>query len=271
MEFGYTTSGILFFIVSIFTLFCVSWYFFQEAPYFYQNEHYNRIPKKIWTYQDSETPTHLQEECYRSWRMYHPDYEIYILTPKTYQGYIQIPERQSIALWRDRERWEEILTLYTLSEHGGLWLDSHTKLHGSVNQWLFPKFGECSAFYWKTYTISNTEPFIDRRCIAANRDSLFIRRWKEEVERLIQYPSIDKYLRSIYTSTPLTQFTHPEEWVLSFSLQHELLKRPYPMESILLQPVEDGPMKHYEEGRGDKKKAINIGLLSKRSIVFLEE
>ena len=57
----------------------------------------------------------------------------------------------------------------------------------------------------------------------------------------------------------------------SFSLQHELLKNPYPMESILLQPIENGPMEHYEKGKGDKKKAISIGLQSMKPIVFLEE
>jgi hypothetical protein len=271
MEWGYSTMGISFFVLAILTLFCVSWFFFRESPYFHQNEHYNKIPKKIWTYQDSETPTRLQEHCYHTWKKYHPDYEIIILTPKTSKGYVQIPERASVPLWRDRERWEEALCLYTLAEHGGLWLDSRTQLHGSVNYWLFPKFGECSLFYWKQHTKKETEPFVDRRCIAANRDSLFIKRWKEEVERLLGHPSVESYLRSIFTSTPLDDFSFPAEWLTSFSLQHELLKRPYPMESILLQPVENGPMEHYEHGRGDKKKAMEIGLKSTKPIVFLEE
>ena len=271
MDWGYTTTGIFFFVLAILSLYGVSWYLFRESPSFHQNEHYHRVPKKIWTYQDSETPTRLQSLCYESWRTHQPTYDIIILTPQTYQGYVRIPERPSVPLWRDKERWEEALCLYTLAEHGGLWLDSRTRLNGPVTHWQFPKFGECSLFYWKDHTRDKAQPFVDRRCIAANRDSLFIQKWKEEIERLLGHPSVEAYLRSIYTSTPLNTFTFPAEWMSSFSLQHALLQHPYPMESIILHSVEDGPMKHYHEGRGDKKKAIDIGLRSTHPIVFLEE
>jgi hypothetical protein len=107
--------------------------------------------------------------------------------------------------------------------------------------------------------------------MAANRESLFMKRWKTEVERLTGYSSVSTYLASLTTNTPLSDFTFPAEWMASFSLQHVLHQRPYPMESIILHPIEDGPMAHYEEGRGDKKKAMEIGLRSKRPIVFLEE
>jgi hypothetical protein len=271
MEWGYTTSGLLFFVLSILILFAVSFYRYREAPNFHQNEQYVQLPKKIWTYHDTETPTPLQQLCYETWMIHHKDYEIVILTPKTYQGFVRIPERSSVPLWRDRQRWEEALCLYTLAEHGGLWLDSRTKLQGPVSHWLFPHYAECSVFYWKQHTHNTLQPFIDLRCVGANRDSLFIRRWKTEVARLTGYPSVAAYLSSLTTSTPISDFTFPAEWMASFSLQHVLHHQPYPMESIILHPIEDGPMAHYEDGRGDKKKAMEIGLRSKRPIVFLEE
>ncbi len=271
MEWGYTTSGLLFFVLSILILFTVSFYRYREFPHFHQNEQYNQLPKKIWTYHDSETPTKLQQQCYSSWRAHHPTYEIIVLTPKTYQGYVVIPERSSVPLWRDRERWEEALSLYALAEHGGLWLDSQTLLNAPVSEWLFPRFGECSMFQWDSRTKQPLQPFIDHRCIAANKDSRLIQQWKDELLRLLAYSSTDSYLQSLTVSTPLDTVAFPADWLSSFALQHILHYRPYPMESIILHSIEKGPMAHYEEGKGDKKKAVDAGLHSKQPIVFFED
>ena len=84
--------------------------------------------------------------------------------------------------------------------------------------------------------------------------------------RLLAFPSVEAYVRSLPP-----ELTLPAEWVMPLALQHSLLQPPYPMESIHLRAVEDGPIRHLYEARGDPKKAEAIALHpdATEPIVFL--
>jgi hypothetical protein len=84
--------------------------------------------------------------------------------------------------------------------------------------------------------------------------------------RLLGFSSTEAYLKSISTETPLSTFTFPVDWTMTLALQHALLKRPYPMESIQFHPLEAGPLRHEQE-----KKATSLALRpdSQEPMVFL--
>lgn len=258
----------------------INWKLYHKLPIFSKERENYRIPKKIWTYHRGETPTYFEAWCLESWRRLHPDFEICVLTPVTWKGYTRIPNPETDApLLRDPDRWEEALQLHVLEEHGGVWLDSHVYLRECLEDWLFPRHGECAGFHYTSkdyiFIVSQEKqkpdhhvPLVDRRCLGAEKGNPLLRQWRDEYMRLLSFPSVEAYLKSIYTATSLEQFTFPVDWVMPLALQHVLLKKPYPMESFLLHSSEEGPLKHEMHGRGDKKKAEDIGKQSKERIVF---
>lgn len=271
-------SSLLGFIVFMICILGMSWKYYEKAPSFSKNRENYRIPKTIWTYHRKESPTPLQSWCMESWHRHHPDFQIRILTPTTWKGYVRIVDPDTEApLLRDQDRWEEALELHVLEEHGGVWLDAHVYLRECLEDWLFPRHAECSGFQYTSeeYTKKQQQqqhiPLMDKRCLASEKRNPLIQQWRDEYMRLLSFSSIEAYLQSIYTSTPLNVFTFPVDWIMPLSLQHVLLKRPYPMESVILHSSEEGPLRHEIQGRGDQKKADEIGKQSAERIVFFKD
>lgn len=229
-------------------------------------------PRILWTYH-ARPPTAQQTLCLETWRKHHPapEWTIHVLTPSTVWGYVQgLPRPDTEApLLRDPDRWEEVIALHTLYEHGGWWLHPSTYLRQPLSRW-FPEQKEVVAF---RYTVPPLEKGIvlDKRAIACRRRHPLIRQWRDEYMRLLGFSSAEAYLRSISTETPLSTFTFPVDWTMVLALQHALLKKPYPMEAIHFHSVESGPLRHEQEARGDPKKAASLALRldSQEPMVFL--
>ena len=229
-------------------------------------------PRILWTYHPTP-PTAQQLHCLETWRKYHPapEWTIHILTPSTVWGYAQgLPRPDTDApLLRDPDRWEEAIALHVLYEHGGWWLHPSTYLRQPLSHW-FPDKKEFVAF---RYTAPPLDKGIvlDKRAIACQRRIPLLQQWRNEYMRLLGFSSIEAYLKSIYTETPYDTFTFPVDWTMTLTLQHALLKKPYPMESVHFHSVEAGPLRHEQEARGDPKKATSFALHpdSQEPMVFL--
>lgn len=239
-------------------------------------------PRILWTYLHQETPTPRQALCIDSWRKHHPapHWSLRILTPKTVYGYLHgLPDlRRDAPLLRDPKRWEEAVALHALIEHGGVWLHPHTRLTQPLHAWLLPGRTEVAAFRYlrPPFSPSPTAPlFLDRRALAAPKGNPFIRRWYTEYMRLLAFPSVEAYLRSLPfpDPSPLSFLPSPSlapDWVMTLALQHALLIQPYPMESVHFHPVEEGPLRHQEDARGDPKKEESLALSAwDRPMIFL--
>ena len=254
----------------ILSIFVISYYY---APPLVRQKTPSSYPTVIWTYH-SATPTPRQSLCLETWRKHHPapEWTIRILTPSTVKGYLHgLPDPYTEApLLRDLDRWEEAIALHVLYEHGGIWLDSHTYLRHSLEDFL-PGHTEVATFRYTIRPFDSTAIVIDKRAIACQRRNPLIKQWLDEYMRLLAFSSVEEYLKSIYTQTPLSTFTFPVDWVMALALQHSLLQNPYPMESVHMYPIETGPLRHEQEARGDPKKAERIALFpdSKEPIVFL--
>jgi hypothetical protein len=161
---------------------------------FYPRAQYNQAPKIIWTYW--EEPDHLDSkkrlseranEAIRSWKQHNPNYEIIVLTKKTYQGYMTIPEeiRAHPAINPDYLR--DLIKLWVLAERGGIWIDPEIVLTKPLDPWLFPKYAEFSGI---------GAEILDPRFMACNRGSIFIKRWRDEFSQIARFPNVDKYVES---------------------------------------------------------------------------
>jgi mannosyltransferase OCH1-like enzyme len=154
------------------------------------------------------------------WRALNPEYKIVILTKKTYQGYVTIPEdlRENPTFVPDH--FPSLLKLWTLAEHGGVWLDPTYPLEKPLDDWLFPKYAEFAG-------IKHDE--ISTRLLAANKGSKFVEAWKKEFSEAVRFPNMEKYMADrakVLSSVP----QEPIQVAVQIILEYER----YPTDSLIL-------------------------------------
>jgi len=204
---------------------------------FMEKAQYNQVPRIIWTYW--EEPDHLDpkkrlseeaKQSIRSWEEHNPNYEIILLTKKTYKGYVTIPEeiRTHPALNPDYLR--DLIKLWILAERGGVWIDPEVILTKPLDPWLFPKYGELSG-------IDLGNHIVDPRFMASNKGAKFITRWRDEYYEIVRFPNVEKYVES----RSIHSIRDPIHNVIQVAC-HLILKT-YPKESILLQKINTVPMR----------------------------
>lgn len=108
-----------------------------------------------------------------------------VLTSKTYKGYVTIPgELVGHPIFTlDKKRFHDLVCLWTLAEHGGVWHSPYKKplLEYDSNK-------EFHGYY--------DAEGIDTRYMECIKSSAFIRAWRDEYSRLAEFPSVERYLQS---------------------------------------------------------------------------
>ena len=165
---------------------------------FMEKGNYNKAPKTIWTYW--EEPEHLDpkkrlsDQAIRSIRSWEdPEYEIVVLTKKTYKGYVTIPEEIRAHPALNPDYLCDLIKLWILAERGGVWIDPEIPLTKPLA--LFSRYGEFAAVIDQTATTDPTHPVIDPSIMACNKGSIFMKKWRDEFSEIIQFPNVDQYLQ----------------------------------------------------------------------------
>lgn len=196
--------------------------------WFYPKPQYNLAPKKIWTYW--EDPDHLAPEkrlstmakkCIDSWRIHNPHYEITILTKKTYQGYVTIPEEIRTHPGLNPDHLPDLIKVWILAERGGIWIDPWIECKQPIDQWVFPRYGECAV----------TDP-IKQHFIACNRGSIFMKKWRDEFSEIVRYPDVDQYVDSRRRSQNVDLIDDPITNAIQVAARQILVL--YPKESLIV-------------------------------------
>ena len=227
-----------------------------------RNREYNRVPKIMWVFWDD--PEHIPKTvrmCIESWKKYNPEYNIILLTKKNYNEYINIP--YTIATHphfnESMARFSDLIRLYALAEHGGIWLDSSILLKGPVDDWLFPRHAEFSGFYLEGFTQKKEYPVIESWFLACHKGSEFVRLWKEEFTQIAEYESVDKYIESRKKmGVDLQKIDHPNYLAIHVSAQKVLQIDHYPLNQLVLQKAEDGPYRYLVDAKWDSEKALQL-------------
>jgi len=223
-------------------------------------KNYSGIPKRIWVYWDN--PDRIPKTvtmCMESWKKYNPEYEITLLTKRNYKGYVIIP--YSIAThpnFNDNPtRFADLVRLYALAEHGGVWIDSSILLKGSLDDWLFPRYGEFSGFYIEEFTKRKEYPVIENWFMACNKGSEFIRLWRDEFIKIANYACVEKYVESRKEmGVDLQNINGPIYLAMHVSAQKVLQIDKYPVDKLILKKAEDGPFKYLVDAKWDSEKAL---------------
>ena len=125
-----------------------------------------------------------------------------VLTSKTYKGYVTIPgDLVGHPIFTlDKKRFHDLVCLWTLAEHGGVWHSAtyvEHREHGGV--WItthgikkplleYDSNKEFHGYY--------DAEGIDTRYMECIKGSAFIRAWRDEYSRLAEFPSVERYLQS---------------------------------------------------------------------------
>jgi len=221
------------------------------------------IPKRIWTYiEDPDRIPKTAKLCMESWKKHHPSYEIIVLTRKTTKGYVRIPEEIISHPSFETDHFWELVSLFTLAEHGGIWMSPSTLLDGRFENWLFPRKAEYSGFYQEHLTPSNGTPIMEPSFLASKQGSEFIKKWRDEFASIAHHLTIEKYIESRkQMGVDLSPFSDPIQQVMMVAAQRVLQLDAYPRETLLLQSAEQGPLRHRMEAKGDAEKGLQMSCL----------
>ena len=119
--------------------------------------------------------------------------ELIILTKKNYKGYVVIPEdiSEHPVFTINNQRFRDLICLWVLTEHGGIWINTMYQEHDGVNSSL-----ELSYHSNKEYNGYYTKNGIDTRYMECKKRTPFISAWRDEYSRMAQFPSVERYLES---------------------------------------------------------------------------
>jgi hypothetical protein len=236
---------------------------------FREKRTYNIAPKKIWTYWDSQDRLpKTVKMCMESWRKYNPEYEITLLTRKNFYNYVNIPvEVSSHPNFNDNPtRFADLVRLYSLAEHGGVWIDSSVLLKAPLENWIFPRYAEFSGFYIDAFTKDiKTGPVIENWFFACNKGSQFIRKWKEEFLKLADYINVEKYVESRKKmGVDFEKIATPIYLAMHVAAQKVIQIDKYPLDTLILKRAEDGPFKYLVDAKWDSEKALKLACANKK-------
>ena len=230
--------------------------------YLQEKRNYNRAPKIIWTYWDhpDRIPKTVQM-CMKGWAKWNPDYKIILLTKKNYMSYVTIPEhiRDHPNFHDMPARFADLVRIWTLAEHGGVWIDSSILLKAPLDDWLFPKYAEFSGFYIDSFTKSPNYPVIENWFFACNKGCKFLELWRDEFSQISQYPSVADYVESRKKAgVDVEKINGPVYLAMHVAAQKILQLDRYPIDQMILQKAEDGPFRYLVAAKWDSHKAVEL-------------
>ncbi len=226
------------------------------------------IPKKIWTYWDSlDTMPAFVQKCIDSWKKYNPGYEIHVLTKDTVNDYVSIPKTiQNHPNFNDtRSRFADLVRLYLLDQHGGIWIDASCLMYQGFDDWLPFQ----SDMYCYTYNQGRKDfkyPVLENWFIAAKPNVPFITAWKNEFLEIANYASVREYIRSRKAmGVDISTLEHMADYLAMHVAAQKLIQiDKLSLENIEMHETsEGGPFWFLIKNGWNAKKAIEEACLNK--------
>lgn len=142
------------------------------------------IPKIIWLYWTSITPSPLVEICISQIKKLHPKYEVYILNEKNIHLFLPQITKQRTDL--PLANYTDLIRLKLLERYGGFWLDASILLAENLD-WAYRLKQENNAdiigFYSDFFTSDWDFPLLETWFLGAAPNNRFISAWANEFEQ----------------------------------------------------------------------------------------
>lgn len=220
------------------------------------------IPKQIWTYWDdaSKLPRTVQL-CMEGWRKHNPDYQIILLTKENYAQYTAIPSQiaHNPVFHDNPTRFSDLVRIWTLTQHGGIWIDSSVLVKQPVSSWLPPPGGVLAPEFIGYYIAGMTTaaPVIENWFYAAAPNSAFMRAWRDEFSKLADYTTVSDYIASRQAlGVDISKVNSPDYLAQHVAVQKVFQIDRYPRDRMYLRRAEDGPLRYLADNDWDSAKAL---------------
>ena len=208
------------------------------------------IPKQIWSFWESDTPSPVIEACIQTWRRHCPDYEINVLTRQTVVALLpQGGDILRLPFENTPQRLSDFIRLHVLYEYGGYWVDASTIMNSSLSVYGARQQREQTelvGYYLEGYTKDKRYPVIESWFFGCVRHSTFVWYWREEFMRLNHYICSVAYVEHRQLNgVDVSGFGFMRYYLaIHVAAQTVLQYHGYPVLSCGLQRAEDGPLQY---------------------------
>jgi hypothetical protein len=138
------------------------------------------FPRLIWFMwlQGLASAPDIVKNCYASWKLHNPDWEIIVLDEGNLQEYVQLPAaviegRRDIS----RQALSDIARINALAQHGGVWVDATCFANVPVDAWLF-KYIRSGFFAFRN---PGPDRMLSSWFLASAKDCYLMSRWRAAV------------------------------------------------------------------------------------------
>jgi hypothetical protein len=221
------------------------------------------IPKRIWTFWNSEKVPPVVAACIGTWKRCCPGYEICVLTPETLSDVLpNAREILELPFANTPQRLADFIRLHVLYRHGGYWLDASIVLFGSLDvfgQQQKRLQSEYVGYYIDEFTRDEHAPIIENWFFGCVKESTFVGMWRDEFMRINQYSSALAYVDHIRMhGVRFEGIPHFLSYYLSMHVAAQVViqRHAYPLDRCFLQTAESGPLQYLARNRWGSENAI---------------
>lgn len=214
----------------------------------------NRVPKVLWAYWDSEKIPSIVQKCIDGWKQFNPDWKVVVLNKTNLKQYLTISDIYiNHPNFNDSHaRFTDFVRLCVLAEHGGVWIDASIILKERLDKWLFQKEAEFAGFYLEQFTTRESSPVIESWFLACQRDSEFMKLWRDEFLSMSTFAHVNDYIDSRRKmGVDFQKISYPDYLAIHVSAQKVLQIDKYPLDRLILYKAEDGPYKYLYDTNWD--------------------
>ncbi|MBO1278930.1 glycosyltransferase family 32 protein [Acinetobacter nosocomialis] len=159
------------------------------------------IPKIIWIYWDTKKPE-LVERCLECIKSLNREYIIHILDNNNINDFCKIDFSQFESLTPQLK--SDLLRLYLLYNHGGIWVDASVILYSNLD-WIIDLCNnnktKAFGYYSNTNTTVKQYPVIESWLLASEKDNPFFKEWLIELTYAIKL-GVKNYIEEIRKTYP---------------------------------------------------------------------
>ena len=206
---------LILFIVIIFI--CCTEYVLNDKENFDNN---NPIPKKIWTFWDSDEVPSFIEKCIQTWKRHNPDFEIIILNNNNYHYYLPELDKSKLKHVNDVRHFSDILRVHVLEKYGGIWSDASIICYDSYD-WIIELQKEKDVEfigYWINNDNSDS-PVIENWFFACVAGSNMMVDWKNSLMESQYYSNKSDYILYLQDNADLSNVSSPDYLWMHSALQ----------------------------------------------------